>query len=255
MQSCVEVHTDKQAALRHLRQAIDAVTTDGKSTTTALSTGWPQVDSVLPAKGLSCGALHEWFGLVRHGHCDQSRWTPPLSVLLHLAARGSRTAQPLTLWIGQRVWPYGYALWHASPTLFCSSIFVAARDAAERQWAMDVVLRTAGAGVVVVADAAGMPLASSRRLQLAAEAGGTLGLLARPPDDETELSVAMTRWRVKQAATHAHRPRWSLELVRSKGSLARIPHAPFWTLDSDDGHLVVVSPDVADRPGAAAFAS
>ena len=40
-----------------------------------------------------------------------------------------------------------------------------------------------------VADASGLDMGSSRRLQLAAESGGVLGLLVRPPWEVKELSA------------------------------------------------------------------
>lgn len=259
MRSCVEVSPDKAASLRRLREAIQTVTCGQRGGADTLSSGWREVDAALPGGGLAFSALHEWFGRAR-SEADQRRWTPPLSVLVHLAAQraangGSLHPPPVTLWIGQRVWPYGYALWRASRVLFASSIFVGARDAAERHWAMDVALRSAGAGTVIVADAGGMPLAMSRRLQLAAEAGGTLGLLARPLRDEAELSVAVTRWRVGPEPSHAASRRWRLELVRSKGGGAPLSSAQAWTLEGEDGRLVVVSPALADRPGASVLAS
>ncbi|MBX3387695.1 MAG: hypothetical protein KF768_14090 [Phycisphaeraceae bacterium] len=268
MRSCVEVTPDRSASLRRLREAIETVSNGRRVGTNAIATGWREVDAVLPGGGLAPGALHEWFGLIRAEQEDARRWSPPLSVLVHLAARAAGRAgtgaSPITLWIGQRVWPYGYALWRTSRGLFASSVFVATRTTDERHWAIDVALRSAGAGggTVIVADAAGMPLAMSRRLQLAAEAGGSLGLLARPQRDEAELSVAVTRWRVSTVLSDARSRRWSLELVRSKGTgggmgegLAHGSSARAWTLEDEDGSLVVVPPAVADRSGASALAS
>ena len=49
----------------------------------------------------------------------------------------------------------------------------------------------------VVADGSGLTPTVSRRLQLAAEAGGAWGLLARPPWELEVPSWAATRWRVR----------------------------------------------------------
>jgi protein ImuA len=109
---------------------------------------------------------------------------------------------------------------------------------------------------VVVADASGLPLAISRRLQLAAEAGGALALLARPPCEEAELSVAATRWRVRTIGDSNGIQRWMIELVRCKGSLAHASHAHPWTVErTDDGRLVSLPPDLVNRSHPAALAS
>lgn len=88
---------------------------------------------------------------------------------------------------------------------------------------MDLALRSP-AVAAVIADASGLDMASSRRLQLAAEAGlerggGGLALLVRPPDEARELSAAATRWRVACVPATGRSARWSLELLRRKGGL------------------------------------
>ena len=266
MQSIGLASTDRKATLAHLREAIDAVANAGRGSASALATGWPQAD--VDGGALFPGALHEWFGQVHGGPVPSgdsrrapAHWTPPLSVLVHLAARaqmtptsGQSTESSAVLWIGRRVWPYGHALLNAATPLYCSSICVDARDADQRFWSIDVALRCGGG--VVIADASGLSLALSRRLQLAAEAGGSLALLARPPWEERELSVAATRWRVRAVTARADAACWSIELARCKGSHARSSHAPAWTVErTDDGRLVSLSPGVADRPYPAALAS
>ena len=69
----------------------------------------------------------------------------------------------------------------------------------------------------MIADASGLSMAATRRLQLAAESGRSLALLARPPGERHELSVATTRWLVGWQPTRLGRPRWSIELFRCKG--------------------------------------
>lgn len=248
--------------------------------------------------GLAFGAVHEWFGLGRsagaadgapvrgqQGRKPLSLWRPALSVMVHLARRAVKLADGgvvgggAVLWIGRRVWPYGHALLHSGEALFRSSICVDARDADERFWAVDVALRAGAAGgnIVVVADGSTLPLALSRRLQLAAESGSALAILARPPWEEAELSAAMTRWRVSTApaceeaaapqrarnrhggfgAPVASGPRWSVSLLRCKDSRSHAVHAQeAWTVErSADGSLVAVSPGVAERSRAPALAS
>ena len=76
-------------------------------------TGWPAVDAVLGG-GLRAGSLHEWFGVsvegepVRRGR----RWSPPLSVLVHLARAGLAVPGPprWAVWIGRMCFPYAPVL-------------------------------------------------------------------------------------------------------------------------------------------------
>lgn len=283
MRSIVEVSGDRASTLSRLRGAIDAVSSAGQCVRASLATGWPELDRSLSKEGtgggLAHGALHEWFGLMgsadvaaRDRRRSLAGWTPPLSVLVHLALRAVHGSQgrekhdrstPVVLWIGRRSWPYGHALLRTGDAkatdgraLFESSICVDAHSADQRFWSIDVALRHGGSNIVVIADASAMPLAVSRRLQLAAESGGALAFLARPPWEESELSVAATRWRVRTAPSpppHASAQRWSIELTRCKGLQTR---ATALTVErTDDGRLVPVSADVVDRSRPAALAS
>lgn len=269
MRSSVRITGDKKATLERLRGAIDAAANAGGQARTWLSTGWPETDAMLSG-GLKAGAVHEWFGLLPHPDTPRTGasrsltlWTPPLGVLVHLAAcvRQGPGREPIgessvVVWIGRRVWPYGHALLHARSALFDSSLCVDATRTDDRFWAIDVALRCGGAGTTVVADASGLPLAASRRLQLAAEAGGALALLARPPWEESELSVAATRWRVRTVAAPSESQRWLIELVRCKGPLAHASHAHPWTVErTDDGRLVSLPPGLVNRPSPATLAS
>lgn len=282
----------RPAALDRLRLAMEALAHAGQPARATLATGWARDssnrdgskrDSSAPAADLAFGALHEWFGLASDIQSDArpftqsltqplnkslSLWTPPLCLLVHLAACAlaplsspassispviPRAATPAILWIGQRVWPYGHAL-KRHPHLFEASICINTHDKAQQFWAIDLALRSAGTGAVIIADASGLPLAMSRRLQLAAESGGSLALLARPPWEERELSVAATRWRVRSAAGNSDTPRWSLTLMRCKGSQAHDTQ-PHILEQTHDGLLIALPPGLAHRPRATALAS
>lgn len=184
------------------------------------------------------------------------RWAPPLSILAHLAwkaldaTRDSNTGP--VLWIGRRVWPYPHALVReaAAPqfpellfekaaqrglpcmqlarsygikgdrSLLSRSFFVDPPDEASRSWAIDRALRCPSVSVVI-ADGSRLTMATSRRFQLAAEAArerAALALIVRPPWEETELSVAATRWRVRRIPSETALTRWEVGLVRCKGA-------------------------------------
>ncbi len=137
--SPVRSRTAVQELERLVRSRQQAPTSFG-----AVCTDWPACDALISAPaageslpqrtdvpGLARGVLHEWLGLeharpggaphsssrdfARRGTLD--RWTPPLSLLTHLAEQALR--QPMgastsgagwVLWIGRRVWPYGRTL-------------------------------------------------------------------------------------------------------------------------------------------------
>jgi hypothetical protein len=117
-------------------------------------------------------------------------------------------------------------------------------------WAIDLAMRSAAVNVVI-ADCSRLRMAESRRLQLAAERGRALALLARPAWEGGELSAASTRWRVRRSPSPSSAPRWIVELLRCKQAQGRSG-----TLRGDlraweigyvsPGHLRLVA-DVVDR--------
>jgi hypothetical protein len=230
----------------------------GRAELPPLEPGWPTLGRTEAGRGLLArGAVHEWLGLddapgpgrMRGGH---AAWTPPLSLLVHLgwAALGCRpgdggaAAERWVLWIGQRVWPYPQALLRGAGVrerdggageleledgggatdrrLLERSLFVDPPDAAGRLWAADAALRCPSVAAVVF-DGKGLRMPASRRLQLAAESGAAVGLVARAADEVRELSAATTRWCVRRAPARDaaefpgdDRPRWLLEGLRCK---------------------------------------
>ena len=236
---------DPRAAIELLRERIALVEAGAKPDRASVSTGWNTID--VQTGGLRRGAIHEWFGVesgdVRSG--AQRRvpaWTPPLVILAHLTKR----AGAWTAWIGRRVWPSAHAI-GAQALPRC--LFIDPRTDAERLWAIDAALRVAG--LVVVGDCSGLDAGGSRRLQLAAESGGSLGLLARPVHEAGEISVAATRWSVARARSPTGRPAWSVRLVRCKGVQAMGMLGAVVVERRDGGAVECLSPDVGERADAA----
>jgi protein ImuA len=133
-------------------------------------------------------------------------------------------ANGAVLWIAPEpdAWPPGLARFGLSPA---ELVLVQTPRRQDALWAMEEALRCPGvAGALLVLD--GIDLTAARRLQLAAEAGGALGLLLRPDGAEDGASAALTRWRVAalsgtaQGTGSAHDlgdPRWQLDLLRCRG--------------------------------------
>lgn len=184
--------------------------------------GWESVLSGWgpPLESLVCGVLHEWCGPGRSGRDG----TMPLLLLAHLASQALRQRRrDRVVWIGSaRMWPQPHALGAGVDDggLVDRSLLVDPPTGSDRLWAIDLCLRSP-AVAAVVADAAGLTLAHTRRLQLAAEAGGALALLARPLEDLGMPSAAAIRCRVECMPSPTMRPRWSITINRCKGMQRR----------------------------------
>ena len=223
----------------------------------AMDFGVAVIDAALPTGGLAQGAVHEVMG----GGAETEHAAAACLFVAGIAARvAARIADGWSIWIGDEP-PYLPALVGCGlrPAWL---LFVRATTAERVLQAMEDALRS-GAVAVVVGELDGrLSLTGSRRLQLAAEARGTIGLLLRRSrrfDDPqlTTPSAAPTRWRVTSApsaAPVAGRPRlrglsparWRVELLRNRGG---VPHE--WLMEQCDaqGRLRLV-PDLRDRPAA-----
>ncbi len=189
---------------------------------------------------LERAAVHEWIA-----SC------PPAALLAGIARWALADRAGPLVWIGRDCWPSPAWL---NPDLLRRSVFIDPACDADRAWAIDQSLRCS-AVACVVADGRRIGMGVSRRLQLAAGAGGALGLLTRPPDEESAPSAARTRWRVTPTPTPTPHPdarfhpvpRWTVELLRCKG-LRPDTDARRWIvqLAHDTRHVSLV-PDAADR--------
>jgi protein ImuA len=72
-----------------------------------------------------------------------------------------------------------------------------------------------GGAVLMAGAGQGLDLTATRRLHLAAEAGGVFGLLLRP-DGVAGASAARTRWHIAPLSS-TDAPRWRLSLLRQRG--------------------------------------
>ncbi|MBX3380760.1 MAG: hypothetical protein KF805_11765 [Phycisphaeraceae bacterium] len=230
------------------------------------------LDSDLPQAGLARGKVHEWLGLLPPEPrppatpiptpLKEKTWSPPLSLLIHLAHSALAQAdstQARVVWVtrpdaGFSVRPYAPALGAETGTslpardLIASSLFVSASSPAQRLWAADLALRSRAA-IAVIVDAAGFDLPATRRLQLAAEASTGICFLARPPWEQSVLSASTTRWLVRTCPSSIFSRRWTVSLLRCKG-MQPAPGAPrLWTLERDHAtRAFSVVPDLRDRP-------
>ena len=172
------------------------------------STGCDELDRLLPERGLGRGVLVEWLA---DGEGSGAMW------LALVAAREACRAQGPLVVIDSRgsFYPPAAALAGIEPERL---IVVRVTHARDEAWALDQTLRSAGVGAVLCATRRLTPRAA-RRLQLAAEISGGLGLLVRPVSVRDEPCWATARLLVEPLTGDAGR-RLSIEVLRTRGSVA-----------------------------------
>lgn len=143
-----------------------------------LSTGWRDLDE-LTGGGWPRGALTE---LLLEGEAG-------LGVLLPALARLSREAGWL-VWVNPPYVPYAPAL--CGHGVCIARNLIVRTSMVQTLWAAEQALRSGACGAVLAWTQTVRP-AQVRRLQLAAETGGGLGLLFRPATDAVQVSPAALR--------------------------------------------------------------
>ncbi|MBV1798961.1 ImuA family protein [Siccirubricoccus sp. G192] len=219
------------------------------------------IDQGLPGGGLARAAAHEVLA------ADPGAAAGFCAMLLARAARPLEgTPLGAVVWIAAEpeAWPPGLARFGLSPA---DLVLVRAPHPDDGLWAMEESLRCPGvAGALLVLPE--LDLTAARRLQLAAEAGGAIGLLLRPDSEAAGDSAALTRWRVgalagagtplaagrtlAEGAAHGlGDPRWQLDLLRCRGGRPQSwrvvwkPAAERLELDHAEG----LEMDAAEQPG------
>ena len=208
---------DRPALMAALRARIGRLERAGAATALARSQAGvvnlsETIDAHLPTGGLPRAGLHEILA------------AEPGAAAGFAAVILGRTGGPV-LWIGPEpdAWPPGLARFGLSPA---DLVLVRAPRPADGLWAMEEALRCPAVGGALL-NLSELDLTAARRLQLAAEAGGALGLLLRPDTGEAGPSAALTRWRVGAlpsvggtSSAPGHQlgdPRWQLDLLRCRG--------------------------------------
>jgi protein ImuA len=207
---------ERLAALRAEVRALESAAAGGERP--CLPFGVEAIDRRLAGGGLAATALHEAAG-DRPGLPDEAAAT---LFLASIAARREGTV----LWALARrdLFAPGIALAGLAPERLLYAECGRDEDVLA---VMEEGLRHGGLAAVV-GETARLPMAAGRRLQLAAEEGGTLALMLRRRrrggEDPLGLpSAAVTRWRIGCApssplpAAGIGRPRWRLVLARQRG--------------------------------------
>ena len=252
----------KDAALAALRVTLRRLEGPGRAAAGALSTGFDALDRALPEGGLARGALHE---IVAESadHAAASGFV--LRLLAGLAREGP------VLWCLADPDLYGPGLQRLglAPDRL---ILARTRRDADLLWAMEEGLKTPGLAAVL-GEPHGLGLTASRRLQLAVESVGGLGLVLRQAEaGKAGATAAVTRWRVASAPSAAPVPgeetprdfglmrgRWRVSLERCRGATPTGEQGSgeqgygSWLVEEDDAtRAVAVAAELGDRSGASA---
>lgn len=211
--------TAKSERLQSLIAQVQAIAPVCRTDAPSLPFGIAEVDGKLASRGLASSALHEIAG-------ETAALGDDAAATLFAAGIAARASQGDVLWIMER--PDLFAPGLAGAGIPASRLIQveAGRDA-DALAVMEEALRHGGLAAVVC-EAARIGMTATRRLQLAAEEGGTMALLLRrwrraAEDPLAQPSCAVTRWRIACAPSQAlpvpgvGRARWQVSLVRQRG--------------------------------------
>lgn len=214
---------------------------------TVLPFGVAPIDAVLPGGGLALGALHEVAG-GGNGAIDGA------AASLFAAGIAARTMGKV-LWCVTRQDLFAPAVAQAG-LLPDRVIYLEAMDEKSVLDCFEEGLRHAGLGAVV-AEVARLSMTASRRLQLAAEGSGAIGIAIRRWRRQTETAdfgqptACVTRWRVSALPSSplpvpgVGRARWRLELIRCRAGES----ADFEVEACDAKGRLALPSHLAHRPG------
>jgi protein ImuA len=208
--------------LADLQERIDQIAGGSPRKRPHLPFGVEEIDRRLPGGGLAYGGTHEIAG----GGADAI--TGAVSSLF-AAGIAARTKGPI-IWCLNRPDVFPPALQQAGLNLN-RVIFVECDKEDAILESAEEALRYGGLGAVVL-EIVRLPMVASRRLQLAAEQSGTMGLIIRrwrrqsEATDYGQPTASVTRWRVSSMPSEplpvqgVGRPRWMVELMRSRAGEA-----------------------------------
>ena len=199
----VPIGWQRAQMLEHLAQLCRHGQT-GRTAWQAAPSGFAELDANLPGGGWPIGAIAELM--------SDAAGIGELSLLVPVLSRLARAGRYIA-YIAPPYLPYGPALAQRGVPLE-RVLLIQTRSLQESLWATEQALRCPAIGAVL-----GWPAhivdRSVRRLQLAAEAGGSLGILYRPPAAARESSPAALRLRL-----HAAPEGLAVEIQKSRGGAA-----------------------------------
>ncbi len=226
----------KRRTAEALRRAIQGIEEAGSPGRPRLPLGVPEIDRALPGGGLRTGCIHEVTGdeaatgfcaaLLARAGSGGAAAAPPAPAATSppiVPGRGERGGALLWLARGNDLYAPGLVRYGigAGRLLVVSGL----RRQTDMLWAMEEAL-CCRAVAGVVAETGGIDPAAGRRLMLAAEGTGVLGLMLARDGGRRRGGVgvrgAVSRWRVTavpggHGAGGGPKTRWRVELLHCRG--------------------------------------
>jgi len=201
----------------------------------SFATGLQAIDGLLPGGKFARGVVHEVLSEARHAAA--------LSFAVLLARCASEEAAVVWCDPAGEIYPPALAL--AGVDL--GRVYLLRPGGREEEvWAVAECLRCRGVGATV-AEVSRLSRVEARRLQLAAERGGGVGILLRERGRASAQYAAATRWLVTPARGDEAVQRWRVELVHCHGG--RVGGGAVLEVCRDTNHVRAFEA-VADRPAA-----
>jgi hypothetical protein len=165
-------------------------------------------------------------------------------------AQGERGPEMPVIWSDPRGEVYPPAL--ASLGFDLSKVYLLhPQSAADESWAVTECLRCRGVSAVIAAAPERLSRIEARRFQLAAERGGTVGILLRQRGRGESVYAAATRWLVAPHPGERTIQRWKIQLLHGHGG--RVGQTVFLEY-SRENHSVRAVEKLAERPAASTAA-
>ena len=183
---------------------------------------------------------------LRNEHLNSAR---PLTLTLSHGVPRERGQDSMPIiWSDPRGEVYPPALAALGFDLTKTFLLRTSRDQDEA-WAVAECLRCRGVGAVIAASSPSkrMSRIEARRLQLAAEHGGSVGILLRQTGRGDDVYAAATRWKVSPYRGERTVQRWTIQLLHGHGGQVGNTVILEWRRETNSVHTVE---KLADRPAA-----
>ena len=216
---------------------LQTLETAGLKTSPARSfvTGLEAWDALAPQQRFARGAVHELLFERSHGQ--------PKFVAAQLTLAASSSSSPI-VWCDPRGEVYPPAL--AALGFDLSKVYLLhPQSLVDEAWAVTECLRCRGVRAVIAAAPEKLSRIEARRFQLAAERGGTVGIMLRQRGRGENIYAAATRWLVAPHPGERTVQRWSIQLLHGHGG--RVGQTVFLEY-SRENHSVRAVEKLADRP-------
>ena len=173
----------------------------------AFATGLGSWDELAPRHHFARGAIHELLFDAPHG---QPRFAAAM-----LAQKAAGSFLPV-IWCDPRTQVYPPAL--ASIGVDLTRFYLLHPDSeSSAARAIAECLRCRGVGAVIAGAPTRLSRIEARRLQLAAERGGSVGILLRQRGRGDDVYTAATRWLVQPCPGERTIHRWAIQLLHGHG--------------------------------------